>query len=65
MHLQPCLQLRNKIAERGTRFGASRFQTQLLMAKLAYDKADYASAEKALKKVENSKVDDDGLVAKL
>ena len=29
---------------------------------MAYDKADYASAEKALKKVENSKVDDDGLV---
>ena len=37
-------------------------QTQLLMAKLAYDKADYASAEKALKKVENSKVDDAGLL---
>ncbi|QOW48777.1 tetratricopeptide repeat protein [Acinetobacter sp. YH12138] len=37
-------------------------QTQLLMAKLAYDKADYANAEKALKKVENSKVDDAGLV---
>lgn len=41
---------------------AQAIQTQLLMAKLAYDKADYASAEKALKKVENSKVDDDGLV---
>ncbi|WP_313041996.1 YfgM family protein [Acinetobacter sp.] len=37
-------------------------QTQLLMAKLAYDNADYANAEKALKKVENSKVDDAGLV---
>ena len=37
-------------------------QTQLLMAKLAYDKADYANAEKALKKVENSKVDDAGLL---
>ena len=37
-------------------------QTQLLMAKLAYDKADYAHAERALKKVENSKVDDAGLV---
>lgn len=37
-------------------------QTQLLMAKLAYDKADYANAEKALKKVENSKVDDAGLI---
>ena len=41
---------------------AQAIQTQLLMAKLAYDKADYAGAEKALKKVENSKVDDDGLV---
>ena len=37
-------------------------QAQLLMAKLAYDKSDYANAEKALKKVENSKVDDQGLV---
>jgi len=37
-------------------------QGQLLMAKLAYDKSDYANAEKALKKVENSKVDDQGLV---
>ena len=37
-------------------------QTQLLMAKLAYDKADYAHAERALKKVENSKLKDDGLV---
>lgn len=37
-------------------------QTQLLMAKLAYDKADYAHAESALKKVENSKLDDVGLV---
>ena len=36
--------------------------TQLLMAKLAYDKADYAHAERALKKVENSKLDDAGLV---
>lgn len=37
-------------------------QTQLVMAKLAYDKFDYAAAEKALQKVENSKVDDAGLV---
>ena len=37
-------------------------QTQLLMAKLAYDKADYAHAERALKKVENSKLDDVGLI---
>ncbi len=41
---------------------AQAIQAQLLMAKLAYDKSDYASAEKALKKVENSKVDDQGLV---
>ena len=33
-------------------------QTQFILAKLAYDKQDYAAAEKALKKVENSKVKD-------
>ncbi|WP_374665865.1 YfgM family protein [Acinetobacter sp.] len=37
-------------------------QAQLVMAKLAYDKADYAGAEKALKKVENAKISDDGLL---
>ena len=37
-------------------------QTQMLLAKLAYDKEDYAGAEKALKKVEDSKVDDAGLI---
>ena len=37
-------------------------QTQFILAKLAYDKQDYAAAEKALKKVENSKVKDAGLV---
>ncbi|KGT46965.1 tetratricopeptide repeat protein [Acinetobacter sp. HR7] len=41
---------------------AQAIQTQLVMAKLAYDKQDYAAAERALKKVENSKVDDAGLV---
>lgn len=41
---------------------AQAIQTQLVMAKLAYDKQDYAAAERALTKVENSKVDDDGLV---
>src|SRR5690606_15041308 len=41
---------------------AQAIQTQLVMAKLAYDKEDYAAAERALKKVENSKVDDAGLV---
>jgi predicted negative regulator of RcsB-dependent stress response len=40
---------------------AQAIQTQLLMAKLAYDKADYAGAEKALQKVAASKVDDAGL----
>ncbi|QER38659.1 tetratricopeptide repeat protein [Acinetobacter suaedae] len=37
-------------------------QVQLLLAKLAYDKDDYAAAEKALKKVENSTVKDAGLM---
>jgi predicted negative regulator of RcsB-dependent stress response len=37
-------------------------QTQLVMAKLAYEQQDYAAAEKALQKVENSKVDDAGLI---
>ncbi|MGE8539891.1 YfgM family protein [Acinetobacter sp. ANC 3813] len=37
-------------------------QAQLVMAKLAYDKADYASAEKALQKVENVKISDEGLM---
>ncbi|RZF50766.1 tetratricopeptide repeat protein [Acinetobacter halotolerans] len=37
-------------------------QTQFLLAKLAYDKDDYAAAEKALKKVENTTVKDAGLV---
>lgn len=32
------------------------------MVKLVYDKVDYVSVEKVLKKVENLKVDDDGLV---
>lgn len=41
---------------------AQAIQTQLVMAKLAYDKQAYAAAEKALQKVENSKVDDKGLV---
>lgn len=41
---------------------AQAIQTQILLAKLAYDKEDYATAEKALQKVENSKVDDAGLV---
>ncbi len=41
---------------------AQAIQTQLVMAKLAYEKEDYAAAEKALQKVENSKVDDKGLV---
>lgn len=37
-------------------------QTQMVMARLAYDKADYATAERELKKVENSKVNDAGLL---
>lgn len=41
---------------------AQAIQTQFVMAKLAYDKQDYVAAEKALKKVENSKVKDEGLL---
>lgn len=41
---------------------AQAIQTQFIMAKLAYDKQDYAAAEKALKKVENSKLKDAGLL---
>ena len=37
-------------------------QTQFLMAKTAYDQGQYANAEKALKKVENSEVKDKGLL---
>ena len=37
-------------------------QTQFILAKLAYDKHDYAAAEKALQKVANSKVKDTGLL---
>ncbi|MDM1757757.1 MULTISPECIES: tetratricopeptide repeat protein [Acinetobacter] len=37
-------------------------QTQFTMAKLAYDQADYAKAERELKKVENSKIDDKGIL---
>lgn len=36
-------------------------QTQLVMAKFAYDQKDYARAERELKKVENSQLDDEGL----
>jgi predicted negative regulator of RcsB-dependent stress response len=41
---------------------AQAIQTQFMLAKLAYDQGNYAVAEKALKKVENSKIDDQGLV---
>ncbi|AWL29880.1 tetratricopeptide repeat protein [Acinetobacter defluvii] len=37
-------------------------QTQFAMAKLAYEQADYAKAERELKKVENSKIDDKGIL---
>lgn len=37
-------------------------QTQLMLAKLAFERNDYATAEKALIKVENAKVDDQGLI---
>ncbi|WP_122900258.1 tetratricopeptide repeat protein [Acinetobacter sp. B51(2017)] len=41
---------------------AQAIQTQFMLAKLAYDQGNYAAAEKALKKVEHSKVDDQGLI---
>lgn len=37
-------------------------QAQIVMAKVAYDKNDYALAERELKKVENSKIRDAGLL---
>ena len=37
-------------------------QTQLMLAKLEFERNDYATAEKALMKVENAKVDDQGLI---
>ena len=37
-------------------------QAQFAMAKLAYEQADYAKAERELKKVENSKIDDQGIL---
>ena len=36
-------------------------QAQFVMAKLAFDQQDYVKAERELKKIENSKIDDDGL----
>ncbi len=41
---------------------AQAIQTQFILAKAAYDQGDYAHAEKALKRVENSKLDDAGLL---
>jgi predicted negative regulator of RcsB-dependent stress response len=38
-------------------------QAQLLMAKLAFDKKDYAKANSILTATQNSKIDDQGLVA--
>ena len=37
-------------------------QAQFVMAKQAYDRGDYAAAEKALKRVEATKLKDEGLV---
>ncbi|WP_139850835.1 YfgM family protein [Acinetobacter pullicarnis] len=38
-------------------------QSQLVMARVAYDKADYATAERELNKVAQSKIKDEGLLA--
>ena len=37
-------------------------QAQMLMAKIAFDQGKYADAERALQRVENTKVDDAGLI---
>ncbi|WP_445114964.1 YfgM family protein [Acinetobacter sp. WZC-1] len=37
-------------------------QAQLIMAHLAYEKADYAAAERELKKVEHAKLKDEGIL---
>jgi predicted negative regulator of RcsB-dependent stress response len=37
-------------------------QAQMLLAKVAFDAAKYADAERALQRIENSKVDDVGLI---
>lgn len=42
---------------------AQAVQTQLLLAKLAFDKQDYATANKLLTQAQNSKVKDEGLKA--
>ncbi|TXJ08830.1 MAG: tetratricopeptide repeat protein [Acinetobacter sp.] len=42
---------------------AQAVQAQLLLAKLAFDQKDYATAHKVLTQASNSKVDDDGLKA--
>ncbi|TCM63227.1 putative negative regulator of RcsB-dependent stress response [Acinetobacter calcoaceticus] len=38
-------------------------QSQMVMAKAAYDKGDYAAAERELQKVQNAKLKDAGLIA--
>lgn len=42
---------------------AQALQAQLILAKLAFDKKDYATANKVLTQASNSKVDDEGLKA--
>lgn len=42
---------------------AQAVQSQLVLAKLAFDKQDYANATKILTNAQNSKVDDEGLKA--
>ncbi|APV37376.1 MULTISPECIES: tetratricopeptide repeat protein [Acinetobacter] len=37
-------------------------QVEFMLAKIAYDKGDYAGAEKSLKKIETTKINDEGLV---
>lgn len=42
---------------------AQAIQAQLIVAKIDFDRNDYAAAERELKKVENSTVEDQGLLA--
>ncbi|WP_343595571.1 tetratricopeptide repeat protein [Acinetobacter sp.] len=41
---------------------AQAIQAQFVMAKVAFDQGDYAAAERELKKVQNIKIDDEGLL---
>ncbi|MCH4243129.1 YfgM family protein [Acinetobacter gerneri] len=52
----------NKITEKSPD-SVHAIQSQFVIAKLAYDKGDYAAAENALKKVATSSIKDEGLLS--